>query len=206
MARWTGKREKKKREKRGGPSFFSGSPETNASDAFERETERGKNQRKPPAISIANSYPFHHHPHPLNWAHISIHKANNMFASLRVSTTRSALSAVRVARVNAVRGFIAPTVSRRADFVQELYLKELKAYKPTPVKDSDSVGQVQTFSAPKAPKSPEEADLANSLKEYENMAVEVEGNEGASATSTSPSAAVEDWLVEEEEDEAPAKH
>ncbi|KAJ2982827.1 hypothetical protein NUW58_g6361 [Xylaria curta] len=128
-----------------------------------------------------------------------------MLTQLRVSTARSALSAVtRVARVNAARGFIAPTVSRRADFVQELYLKELKAYKPTPIKDSDSVGHVQTFSAPKAPKSPEEADLATSLKEYENMAVEVEGNEGATASSTP--AAVEDWLVEEEEEEGGAHH
>lgn len=83
-------------------------------------------------------------------------------------------------------------------------MKELKAYKPTPVKDSDAAGQVQTFSAPKAPKSPEEADLANSLKEYESMAVEVEGNEGAAAPGSAP-AAVEDWLVDEE-DEAPAAH
>ncbi|KAI0431047.1 ATP synthase H chain [Xylaria sp. FL1042] len=128
-----------------------------------------------------------------------------MLTSLRASTARSALSAVtRVARANAARGFIAPTVSRRADFVQELYLKELKAYKPSPVKDTDSVGQVQTFTAPKPPRSPEEADLANSLKEYENMAVEVEGNEGATATSTP--AAVEDWLVEEEEEEDAAHH
>ncbi|KAI0913184.1 ATP synthase complex subunit H-domain-containing protein [Ustulina deusta] len=128
-----------------------------------------------------------------------------MLAPLRVRTARSAISAVtRVARVNAVRGFIAPTVSRRADFVQELYLKELKAYKPSPVKETDSVGQVQTFSAPKPPKSPEEADLATSLKEYESMAVEVEGNEGATATSTP--AAIEDWLVEEEEEEGAAHH
>jgi F-type H+-transporting ATPase subunit h len=136
---------------------------------------------------------------------LSSSSADKMFTSLRVSTTRSAISAAaRVARVNSVRGFIAPTVSRRADFVQELYLKELKAYKPAPVKDSDSTGQVQTFSAPKAPKSPEEADLATSLKEYENMAVEVEGNEGA--TSSSTPAVIEDWLVEEEEEEETAHH
>ncbi|RYP92809.1 hypothetical protein DL770_001089 [Monosporascus sp. CRB-9-2] len=128
-----------------------------------------------------------------------------MLVQLRASTARSAARAVsRVARVNAVRGFIAPTVSRRADFVQELYLKELKAYKPTPVKDSDAVGQVQAFTVPKAPKSPEEADLANSLKEYENAVVEVEGNEGATATSTP--AVIEDWLVEEEEEETGAHH
>ncbi|KAI2783445.1 ATP synthase complex subunit H-domain-containing protein [Daldinia loculata] len=124
-----------------------------------------------------------------------------MLVQLRASTARSAASAItRVARVNAVRGFIAPTVSRRADFVQELYLKELKAYKPPPIKDSDSVGQVQTFTVPKPPKSPEEADLASSLKEYESMAVEVEGNEGAAANSSTP-AVVEDWLVDEEEEE-----
>ncbi|KAK9416838.1 putative ATP synthase subunit H [Seiridium unicorne] len=127
-----------------------------------------------------------------------------MLVQLRVSTARSAASAIsRVARVNAVRGFIAPTVSRRADFVQELYLKELKAYKPTPVKDSDAVGQVQTFSAPKAPKSPEETDLASSLKEYESMAVEVEGQETVAPGTAAP--VVEDWLVEEEDDE-PAHH
>ncbi|KAI1094265.1 ATP synthase complex subunit H-domain-containing protein [Rostrohypoxylon terebratum] len=126
-----------------------------------------------------------------------------MLSQLRTSTARSAASAItRVARVNTVRTFIAPTVSRRADFVQELYLKELKAYKPTPIKDSDAVGQVQTFTVPKTPKSPEEADLASSLKEYENMAVEVEGNEGASASTP---AVVEDWLVDEEEEE-PAHH
>ncbi|TRX98247.1 hypothetical protein FHL15_000892 [Xylaria flabelliformis] len=96
------------------------------------------------------------------------------------------------------------TIESLTDFVQELYLKELKAYKPTPIKETDSVGQVQTFSAPKAPKSPEEADLANSLKEYENMAVEVEGNEGATASSTP--AVVEDWLVEEEEEEKGGAH
>ncbi|KAK9780853.1 putative ATP synthase subunit H [Seiridium cardinale] len=127
-----------------------------------------------------------------------------MLVQLRASTTRSAASAIsRVARVNAVRGFIAPTVSRRADFVQELYLKELKAYKPTPVKDSDAVGQVQTFSTPKAPKSPEETDLASSLKEYESMAVEVEGQETVAPGTAAP--VVEDWLVEEEDDE-PAHH
>ncbi|KAF3010453.1 hypothetical protein G7054_g2181 [Neopestalotiopsis clavispora] len=127
-----------------------------------------------------------------------------MLVQLRASTARSAASAItRVARVNAVRGFIAPTVSRRADFVQELYLKELKAYKPTPVKDSDAVGQVQTFSVPKTPKSPEEADLASSLKEYESMAVEVEGQEAVAPGTAAP--VVEDWLVEEEDDE-PAHH
>ncbi|KAI1107590.1 putative iron reductase domain protein [Jackrogersella minutella] len=91
-----------------------------------------------------------------------------------------------------------------ADFVQELYLKELKAYKPTPIKDSDAAGQVQTFSAPKAPKSPEEADLASSLKEYESMAVEVEGQ-----SNSSEPAVLEDWCPLDEvlaDDDEPKHH
>ncbi|RSL67478.1 hypothetical protein CEP54_003166 [Fusarium duplospermum] len=122
----------------------------------------------------------------------------------RVSRARSAVAAVsRVARPNVVqmRGFIAPTVSRRADFVQELYLKELKAYKIPAVKETDSEGQVQTFSAPKTPSSPEETDLAGSLKEYESMAVEIEGQD-TSAQTASGTPEVADWLEAEEEDEA----
>lgn len=88
-----------------------------------------------------------------------------------------------------------------ADFVQELYLKELKAYKVPAVKDSDATGHVQIFSVPKAPKSPEEADLASSLKEYENMAVEVEGQDAASQAPGAVAPVLEDWLVDEEDDE-----
>ena len=91
-----------------------------------------------------------------------------------------------------------------ADFVQELYLKELKAYKVPAVKPEDSQGQVSTFALPSAPPSPEEADLASSLQEYESMAVEVEGQEGA-ADGEASAAPVEDWLVEEE-DEDDAHH
>ncbi|KAL7937760.1 ATP synthase complex subunit H domain-containing protein [Trichoderma chlorosporum] len=110
--------------------------------------------------------------------------------------------AARAARANAVqvRGFIAPTVSRRADFVQELYLKELKAYKTPAVKESDSEGQVQVFNMPKTPASPEEANLADNLKAYESMAVEIEGQD-ASAQSATGVAQLPDWLEAEEEEE-----
>ncbi|KAH6685325.1 ATP synthase H chain [Plectosphaerella plurivora] len=120
----------------------------------------------------------------------------------RATRAVSAVSRVAI-RANAVqtRSFIAPTVSRRADFVQELYLKELKAYKPAAIKDSDAEGQVQTFTVPKTPASPEETDLASSLAEYESMAVEVEGQEAGAATSAPKKTS---WLVEEDEGEAAA--
>ncbi|EFZ00458.1 hypothetical protein MHUMG1_06837 [Metarhizium humberi] len=122
----------------------------------------------------------------------------------RATRATSAVRAVaRVTRGNAVqaRGFIAPTVSRKADFVQDLYLKEIRAYKTPAVKESDADGHVQAFAMPKTPASPEESDLASNLKEYESMAVEIEGQDAAQ-TSQSGSAALPDWLEAEEEDEA----
>ena len=77
--------------------------------------------------------------------------------------------------------------SATADLVQDLYLRELKAYKPPTVKASDAEGQVQKFALPQAPASPEEADIASQLSAYEAQEVEVEGQAEAGA------APVEDW-------------
>ncbi len=68
------------------------------------------------------------------------------------------------------------------------------------VKESDADGQVQTFTLPKTPKSPEETDLASSLQEYESMAVEIEGQD-ATQTQQGASATLPDWLEAEEEEE-----
>ena len=95
------------------------------------------------------------------------------------------------------------TVSCEADLVQDLYLKELKGYKPPPVKPSDSEGHVQKFSPPKPPQSPEESDIANDLKAYEDQQVEVEGQ----AAGDEASAAEVNWFEDdEEEEEAQAAH
>ena len=69
--------------------------------------------------------------------------------------------------------------SSTADLVQDLYLRELKNYKPTPLKASDASGHVQTFSPPKPPPSPEEIEIASDLKAYEAQTVEVEGQREA---------------------------
>ena len=78
----------------------------------------------------------------------------------------------------------------------------MKGYKPSPVKPSDSEGHVQKFTLPKAPQSPEESDIANDLKAYENQQVEIEGQ----AAEGEASATEEDWFEEEEEEEAHAAH
>ncbi|KAK1031778.1 ATP synthase F0 subcomplex subunit H atp14 [Friedmanniomyces endolithicus] len=97
------------------------------------------------------------------------------------------------------RTLITPTAIRQADLVQDMYLKELKAYKTPPVKANDAEGQVQKFAMPKPPTSPEEADIANDLKAYEDQVPEVEGQ----AVAGSAGAPEEDWF-EDPEDEADA--
>ncbi|KAL1301684.1 hypothetical protein AAFC00_005899 [Neodothiora populina] len=124
---------------------------------------------------------------------------------LAQSIRASRQSLARVARLqNGMtfrRTFITPSAVRQADLVQDLYLKELKAYKTPAVKPSDAEAHVQTFSIPKAPASPEEADIASELSAYESQVPEVEGQaEGGAA------APAEDWFDESIFEEGDAHH
>ncbi|KAF2191047.1 hypothetical protein K469DRAFT_735933 [Zopfia rhizophila CBS 207.26] len=113
---------------------------------------------------------------------------------------------VRVARQRSAfvsrRTFIIPTAVRQADLVQDMYLRELKSYKPPQVKASDAEGHVQKFAIPNAPASPEEGDIASELKAYESQQVELEGT----STEGTTARVEEDWFEEEPEDEAPTTH
>jgi F-type H+-transporting ATPase subunit h len=105
------------------------------------------------------------------------------------------------------RAFSGPTPIRRADFVQEMYLKELKAYKVPPTAANDHEGNVLSFKVPRTPRSPEEANLANSIKEYEAMTVDVDGSngsvEGVVDAQAEANAAFQKWLMADEVDEEP---
>ncbi|EEP82532.1 conserved hypothetical protein [Uncinocarpus reesii 1704] len=92
--------------------------------------------------------------------------------------------------------------SPSADPVQELYLRELRAYKPAPLKPSDAEAYVQKFVMPTPPPSPEEANIASELKAYETQDVEVEGQAAPGETA----AVEEDWFELPEEEEASAAH
>ena len=59
--------------------------------------------------------------------------------------------------------------------IQELYLKELRAYKIPQPKPNDAEGHVLKFAPPPPPPSPEESNLASEMKAYEEQPVEVEG-------------------------------
>ncbi|KAI4283928.1 MAG: hypothetical protein L6R38_001801 [Xanthoria sp. 2 TBL-2021] len=117
---------------------------------------------------------------------------------IRPSLVRSSvLRMVRPQVIQQRRTFSTPNSILRGDLVQDLYLREIRAYKPPPLKPSDSDGHVQKFSAPKAPQSPDEGDIAQDLKAYENQQVELEGQ----AASGESGAAEESWFEEEEDDE-----
>ncbi|KAL5352319.1 ATP synthase F0 subcomplex subunit H atp14 [Pseudogymnoascus australis] len=119
---------------------------------------------------------------------------------LAQSIRASRSSFARLARSQFVskRTIITPTAVRQADLVQELYLKELKAYKPAPTKASDAEGHVLKFNPPKTPTSPEEADIAKELKAYEDSTVDIEGQ----AEAGTEAAVEQDWFEEPEEEAA----
>ncbi|GLB44583.1 putative ATP synthase complex subunit h [Lyophyllum shimeji] len=82
-----------------------------------------------------------------------------MSAFLRQATT--------VARTASVRAFSSTSVARR-DIVQELYLRELKSYKPPAVPKDAHVGVVKQYTLPPAPQPPMvPTDLASELATYE---------------------------------------
>ncbi|KAI9821365.1 MAG: hypothetical protein M1832_003371 [Thelocarpon impressellum] len=122
--------------------------------------------------------------------------------SLRASRCGLARAATRQAAINPRRTLIVPTAIRQADLVQEMFISELKKYKPTPIKPSDADAHVQKFELPKLPPSPEESNIASDLKAYEEQQVEVEGQ----ANTGEASAKEDDWFEDEPEEEAVAAH
>ncbi|BDD56904.1 hypothetical protein MPDQ_006367 [Monascus purpureus] len=123
-----------------------------------------------------------------------------MSQALRAS--RSVLSRASRQQVSVARRTFMTSGVRQADLVQDLYLKELRAFKPTPVKPSDAEAHVQKFSIPKPPPSPEEANLASELQAYETQQVEVEGQ----AAAGEPAPVEENWFEEDLEEEAAEAH
>jgi F-type H+-transporting ATPase subunit h len=91
-----------------------------------------------------------------------------------------------------------------ADIVQDLYLREVRAYKQPAIKATDAEGHVQKFNMPKAPSSPEERSLSDQMQEYESSTVEIEGQAAAGETPPTEEDYFED--LKEIEEEQPAAH
>ncbi|KAG2182984.1 hypothetical protein INT44_005965 [Umbelopsis vinacea] len=75
--------------------------------------------------------------------------------------------------VMAVRTFITPSMPVQKGMltklyvIQDLYLKELKNYKPAPVAKGSEEGQVKDLKLPAAPVAPAVEDLTEALANYD---------------------------------------
>ncbi|KAI9498943.1 ATP synthase complex subunit H-domain-containing protein [Zychaea mexicana] len=89
-----------------------------------------------------------------------------MSSVARIALGSIASKAPFTVRAMAARG-VATSAVMQKDVVQELYLKELKGYKPAPASQADE-SQVKELKLPAAPQAPSvDADLAEQLAKYD---------------------------------------
>ncbi|KAK0552187.1 hypothetical protein OC846_001911 [Tilletia horrida] len=90
--------------------------------------------------------------------------------ALMCDSERQLRSAARTSiSTSVVSRSLSTSASANKDFVQELYLRELKGYKAPPKAADAHVGQVRDFhapSAPKAPVAPASSELSSALDAY----------------------------------------
>ncbi|KAM6493176.1 ATP synthase complex subunit h domain containing protein [Amanita muscaria] len=127
---------------------------------------------------------------------------------------RQATSAARQA--SRVRNFSSSSVSRKgnvtqpktnglpnipADIIQDLYLREIKAYKPAAIAKDAHVGVVKSYSLPPAPKPPVlPTDLASELAAYESSEPTLASRAAAQETSGEGESGAEEFLAFLEQD------
>ncbi|KAF3203962.1 hypothetical protein TWF106_001821 [Orbilia oligospora] len=150
---------------------------------------------------------FNHPQERIFFSPLSLNTFNMSFA-LRAS--RSILPRASAALQSQTRTF-AVSASRRSDIVQDLYLRELKSYKPTPPKANDHEGQVRVWKAPATASTPDlgEASLTSDISAYQAQVVETEsGVPDAAAEGAVPVKNADDWFDEEAAfaEEKPAHH
>ncbi|CUM45720.1 uncharacterized protein AC631_01598 [Debaryomyces fabryi] len=88
---------------------------------------------------------------------------------------------------------------QRSNLVSDLYIQQIKAFKPTPFSSKDVESSVKTFQLPTKPSVPESEISADALSQYESSDVETATAEPSSVATDA--AAEEDWFVFEEEEE-----
>lgn len=84
---------------------------------------------------------------------------------------------------------------QRSNLIGELYIQQIKQFKPTPVPANASEG-IKEFKLPAKPAAPSDEVSSDAVAAYESAPVETE-----SAPSGSAPAAEEDWFVFEDEEE-----
>lgn len=78
--------------------------------------------------------------------------------------------------------------------ISDLYIQQIKQFKPTPL--ADSLADIKAFKLPAKPAVPSDEIAADSVASYEAAPVDTE-----SAPATGAAPVEEDWFVFEEEEE-----
>ncbi|EPS38749.1 hypothetical protein H072_7499 [Dactylellina haptotyla CBS 200.50] len=118
--------------------------------------------------------------------------------SFALRASRTLLPRATAALRTQTRTFVV-SVPRQSDIVQDLYLRELKAYKPTPPKANDHEGQVRNWATPGTPAVPDlgEASLSADISTYQAQIVETESGAPEASPDAAPVKSADDWFDEE---------
>lgn len=106
---------------------------------------------------------------------------------------------------------IATTPITRQDPIQELYLRELRAYKPPPVSEEEAEAQTKSWRTPRQPKVPDtSSSTPDEVSSYAAETVEVNPREGDEKYAHDFEEVFESWFDEPESEarlrEEDAKH
>ncbi|KAK6538764.1 hypothetical protein TWF694_010334 [Orbilia ellipsospora] len=131
--------------------------------------------------------------------------------SFVLRASRTILPRASAALRTQTRTFVV-SVLRQSDIVQDLYLRELKSYKPAPAKPNDHEGQVRNWATPATAKVPDlgDATLSADISAYQSQIVETESGvpDASTDASAAPQKNPDDWFDEEAAfaEEKPAHH
>ncbi|AFR95157.1 F-type H+-transporting ATPase subunit H [Cryptococcus neoformans C23] len=114
-----------------------------------------------------------------------------MASILRLSAQKAPMAFARSFSVSAVK----------MDLVQDLYVNQLKSYKPAAKAADAHVGSVRSFTAPKAPSAPAlPTDLASELSKFDAEEPTIGGSAPKTSASSEGGESVEEYLAFLEKD------
>ncbi|KGB74732.1 F-type H+-transporting ATPase subunit H [Cryptococcus deuterogattii 99/473] len=114
-----------------------------------------------------------------------------MASILRLSAQKAPMAFARSFSVSAVK----------MDLVQDLYINQLKSYKPAAKAADAHVGSVRSFAAPKAPSAPSlPTDLASELSKFDAEEPTIGGSAPKTVASSEGGESVEEYLAFLEKD------
>ncbi|PFH50360.1 hypothetical protein AMATHDRAFT_47936 [Amanita thiersii Skay4041] len=131
-------------------------------------------------------------------------RQSSLARSFSSSVSRKVTNSLTNKRTDSL--FIIPNIP--ADIIRDVYLREIKAYKPAPVAKDAHVGVVKSYSLPPVPKVPAvPTDLASELSAYDASEPTVAPATAATEASDEGAGGAAEYLIFLEQDvPKPAAH